>query len=122
MQGNFTISPSLATVEPGDVLKVSVTFLVQNQRTFCELLGIDVSDRDPNDHPGGIPYEIAGESCIPGINTEDFISIFEEHRLVRASEVLRRSSEQTMLYACACLFFVENQKNDDEKGIRTNTC
>jgi hydrocephalus-inducing protein len=81
-QGNFTITPSCATVEPGTTLKVEVTFEVVAQRTYVELLAIHITDRDPNDHPGGIPYEIAGESCIPGIVTEDFMSIFEEHKLV----------------------------------------
>eukprot|EP00959_Pyramimonas_sp_CCMP1952_P397244 8323418-Pyramimonas_sp.AAC.1 len=79
--GNFVINPPSGMVEPGETLKVSVTFLAQNARTYVEMLGIHVEDRDPSDHPGGIPYEIAGESCIPGINTEDFASIFEEHQV-----------------------------------------
>lgn len=35
------------------------------------MLLIDVVDRDPTDHPDlGIPFEIAGEVCIPGIATD----------------------------------------------------
>lgn len=87
-QGNFTITPSGATVEPGTTLKVEVTFEVVAQRTYVELLAIHITDRDPNDHPGGIPYEVAGESCIPGIVTEDYMSIFEEHKLVASLDIL----------------------------------
>lgn len=25
-----------------------------------------MENRDPEDHPQGIPYEIVGESCVPG--------------------------------------------------------
>ena len=77
--GNFTVSPASGTVEPGAVLQVNTTFLAENSRSYCKLMGIEVSDRDPSDHPGGVPYEISGESCIPGINSTDFEGIFEEH-------------------------------------------
>ena len=77
--GNFTVSPASGTVEPGTVQQVSTTFLAENSRSYCKLMGIEVSDRDPSDHPGGVPYEISGESCIPGINSSDFEGIFEEH-------------------------------------------
>lgn len=39
---------------------VSVVFKAENARTFTEILGIDVADRDFNDAPGGIPYEVTG--------------------------------------------------------------
>lgn len=65
-------------------LQVETKFTAQNSRTYVEMLGIHIQDRDPGDHPGGVPYEIAGESCIPGIQTEDFAAIFEEHQLVNA--------------------------------------
>ena len=43
-----------------------------------------VADRDPDDQPLGIPYEISGESCIPGIVCDDVAAIFEEHKIVPA--------------------------------------
>ena len=33
---------------------------------YSEVLGIHISERDFNDAPGGIAYEVVGESCIPG--------------------------------------------------------
>jgi hydrocephalus-inducing protein len=32
-------------------------------------------------HPKGCPLELVGESCIPGIDAEDFEGIFEEHAI-----------------------------------------
>ena len=46
-------------------------------------LAIEISDRDPTDHPQGIPYKVMAEACIPGINLTDLGSIFEEHRIVK---------------------------------------
>eukprot|EP00854_Cymbomonas_tetramitiformis_P000766 gene766-1240_t len=80
--GNFNITPSAGTVEVGAMQQVTVTFNAQAQRTYVEPVGIEITDRDMADCPGGIPYEIAGESCIPGINTEDVMAIFEEHKIV----------------------------------------
>lgn len=37
-----------------------MVFKAENARTFTEILGIDVADRDFNDAPGGIPYEVTG--------------------------------------------------------------
>ena len=51
---------------------------------FEQKLAIDVTNRDPENEPKGILYECVGESCIPGINTENFESIFEE-QIIAAS-------------------------------------
>ncbi len=53
-----------------------------------ELLAIDIVDRDPADHPDGVPFEIAGEVCIPGIATDDYESIFEEQTVVKKLDVV----------------------------------
>ena len=50
---------------------------------FEEDLVIDISGRDQNDHPTGIPYRLIGEACIPSVNITDVGSIFEEHRICR---------------------------------------
>ena len=50
-------------------------------------MAIDVSDRDPKDQPDGIPYELLAESCVPGINTTDFASIFEEQTVIKRLEL-----------------------------------
>jgi len=41
-------------------------------------MALEISGRDPADEPAGIPYEVIAESCIPGINVDNFESIFEE--------------------------------------------
>ena len=38
--------------------------------------------RDPNDQVEGILYEVIAESCVPGINIENYESIFEEQIVV----------------------------------------
>ncbi|QDZ25387.1 hypothetical protein HOP50_17g79270 [Chloropicon primus] len=80
--GNFNVSPTTGNVKPGESASVTVTFKAEGERTFCEILGMNIQGRDPSDSPGGIPYEIKGESCIPGIETQDVQSIFEEHLVV----------------------------------------
>lgn len=49
-----------------------------------EVLGVDITERDFADCPGGIPYEVAGESCIPGIDASALEAIFEEHTISAA--------------------------------------
>eukprot|EP00898_Chlorokybus_atmophyticus_P005824 jgi/Chlat1/6242/Chrsp44S05765 len=82
--GNFSLTPCSGTVPPGAVQQVSIVFVAEKARTYVEVLGIDIAGRDPADHPGGIPYEIAGESCIPGLSASDLDGIFEEQRVVAA--------------------------------------
>ena len=84
--GNFVISPTTGNVKPGEAALVTVTFKAESERTFCEILGISINGRDPADSPGGIPYEVKGESCIPGIETRDVQSIFEEHLVVASAD------------------------------------
>lgn len=47
-------------------------------------LSIDVTERDPTDQVGGIPYKLIAEACVPGINITDIGAIFEEHRICRS--------------------------------------
>ncbi|KAK9824158.1 hypothetical protein WJX72_008157 [[Myrmecia] bisecta] len=80
--GPFSVSPATAVIQPGGKQAVTVVFKAEGAKTHVEQLGLDVTDRDPADNPGGISYEVAGESCIPGIDTEDIESIFEEHTIL----------------------------------------
>lgn len=50
-------------------------------------LAIDVSGRSPREHPGGIPYRLVAEACIPSINVDDLGSIFEEHHVCKSISV-----------------------------------
>eukprot|EP00798_Chlamydomonas_sp_ICE-L_P006741 gene6741-3411_t len=76
--GQFTVTPSEGQIQPGARLEVSVVFNAEGDTVYSEKLGIS---RDYGDHPDGIPYEIVGESCIPGIDTTRMESIFEEHTI-----------------------------------------
>jgi hypothetical protein len=58
-----------------------VVFNAAGSESFAEVVGIDVSERDFADQPGGLPLEVAGESCIPGIDAENTAAIFEEHTI-----------------------------------------
>lgn len=84
--GQFVFDPAVAIVQPGQVQQVKVTFKAEGRQQFAETVGIHVSERDHADCPDGIPYEVAGESCIPGINAEDVAAIFEEHRVLPAMD------------------------------------
>lgn len=88
--GCFSLSPATASVAPGTSQTVTVVFRAgQVAGTFRETVSIDVTDRDVADFPaGGMPYELAGEACVPGIAAEDFEGIFEEHLVVPALEPL----------------------------------
>jgi hypothetical protein len=61
---------------------IFLLFLKGTSPSF-ETLSIDITDRNPNDHPSGIIYELQGDTPIPFINTNDFTSIFEEKTIIR---------------------------------------
>lgn len=60
---------------------LQVIFNASGNQVHIEQLGIDVEDRAPEIHPKGVPLELSGESCIPGINAGDVEGIFEEHAI-----------------------------------------
>lgn len=68
-------------------------------------MGLDIQNRDPEDEPKGILYELVAESCIPGINTEDFETIFEE-QVVMASQ---QSGASTANMINSNVFYVEEK-------------
>lgn len=88
--GCFSLTPAAGTVAPGTSQTVTVVFKAgQVAGTFRETVFVEVSDRDGADYPaGGVPYELGGEACVPGIAAEDFEGIFEEHLVVPALEPL----------------------------------
>jgi hypothetical protein len=90
--GDFTITPSNGTVPVGGVVKLNVEFNAENGGTAYEVLCVDVSDRDPSDQPDGIPFELLAESCVPGINTTDLGSIFEEQQIVKRLDATKIKS------------------------------
>jgi hydrocephalus-inducing protein len=64
--GQFTVDPPEAVVQPGCRQEVSVVFRAEGNCSWSAVAGLDISERDFVDAPEGIPYELGGESCIPG--------------------------------------------------------
>ena len=61
-----------------------MTFKAEGAKFYESTLAIDIADRDPQDAPDGIPFELSAESSIPGINTEDLDQIFEEQTVIQS--------------------------------------
>nr|XP_020443912.1 hydrocephalus-inducing protein-like isoform X2 [Monopterus albus] len=89
--GVFTVSPCTGILQPGSQQVVTVDCSAEQLGSWSQSLLIGISDRDPLDHPEGIPYRLLAEVCRLGIALE-MASIFEEHHLCHNSRQL--SSEQ----------------------------
>ncbi|KAG2469946.1 HYDIN protein, partial [Polypterus senegalus] len=81
--GVFTVSPGFGTIPVGGQQVITAECVMEQVGKCEELLAIDISDRDPEDHPNGIPYKLVTEGCVPGIIVHDIPSIFEEHRICK---------------------------------------
>ncbi|XP_067905917.1 hydrocephalus-inducing protein homolog [Heterodontus francisci] len=79
--GMFTVVPGYGVVLPGAQQTLTVECSADQIGKYEELLSIDITDRDPNDSPTGIPYWLVIECCAPSIVVDDIASIFEEHRI-----------------------------------------
>jgi hypothetical protein len=64
--GQFTVDPAEAVVKPGCKQQVSVVFRAEANRVWTATIGLDISERDHREQPDGTPYELGGDSCIPG--------------------------------------------------------
>ncbi|KAI9343132.1 hypothetical protein BDR26DRAFT_917651 [Obelidium mucronatum] len=94
--GAFTVFPTSSVVAPGAKHQVTVEFHSESPGSFEETVAIDISDRSPNDYMDVIEYRLIAEDCIPGINTTDFTSIFEEQTVCKRLELF---STQSNVYA-----------------------
>uniref|UniRef100_A0A8C8S7Z5 HYDIN n=1 Tax=Pelusios castaneus TaxID=367368 RepID=A0A8C8S7Z5_9SAUR len=79
--GMFTVYPGFGSVPAGGQQIITVDCLADPLGKCEEYLAIDITDRDPDDNPGGIPYTLIAESCLPAFVVDDIGSIFEEHRI-----------------------------------------
>ncbi|XP_069073573.1 hydrocephalus-inducing protein homolog [Pleurodeles waltl] len=79
--GIFTIFPGFGAISPGGSQIITIECLPDQPGKSEELLAIDISDRDPTDHPNGIPYKLLADGCVPAFAIDDIASIFEEHRI-----------------------------------------
>uniref|UniRef100_A0A4W3H2C0 Cadherin domain-containing protein n=1 Tax=Callorhinchus milii TaxID=7868 RepID=A0A4W3H2C0_CALMI len=64
--GVFSIFPAFGIVLPGAQQVITVEVFAELSGKSEEILHIDITDRDPNDNPGGIPYRLVTEACLPG--------------------------------------------------------
>lgn len=92
--GPWSIDPPMGSIAPDSSQTIKVTFKGTGQKLCEQKLGIHVSRRDPDDQPMGILYEVVAESCIPGINTENFASIFEEQIVIPSLATAQNVQEQ----------------------------
>ncbi|XP_059507551.1 hydrocephalus-inducing protein homolog [Stegostoma tigrinum] len=79
--GMFTVFPGYGVVLPGAQQSITVDCSADQIGKHEELLCIDITDRDPDSHPSGIPYGLVIECCAPSIVVDDIASIFEEHHI-----------------------------------------
>lgn len=78
----FTVYPGFGSVSAGGVQTLTVDCVADPVGKCEEFMAIDISDRDPRDHPGGIPYSLLAEACLPGTEHAD-----ETASLTRPSSV-----------------------------------
>ncbi|TPX54724.1 hypothetical protein PhCBS80983_g05802 [Powellomyces hirtus] len=94
--GAFTVSPTSGFVAAGQKQPIVVEFHSDTPGSFDEIAAVDITDRSLSENPDALEYRLIGESCIPGINTSDFTSIFEEHAVCKRLELF---SARTNYYA-----------------------
>ena len=65
--GPFTIYPGFGTVQPGQNAQITVDFGVESVQKYEEFLAIEISDRNPDDCPGGIAYKAGFQKKCPDL-------------------------------------------------------
>ncbi|KAL0967856.1 hypothetical protein UPYG_G00258420, partial [Umbra pygmaea] len=83
--GVFSVSPAFGALAPGAHQVVTVDCVAEMVGYWQECLALDITGRDPSDNPGGIPYLLEADVCMPGIADKDSASIFEEHHICKTS-------------------------------------
>jgi len=78
----YSIRPKNGIIEPDSSASIKVHFTAEGAKFYEKSLAIDISGRDISDQPEGIKFDISAESCIPGINSEDLDSVFEEQTVI----------------------------------------
>jgi hypothetical protein len=90
--GSFSVFPTNGIIQTGSKQIITVDFHADVAGIHEEIIGIDITDRAPGEHNDVLEYQLIGESCIPGINTIDFISIFEEQSICKHLELFKTQS------------------------------
>ncbi|XP_047385193.1 hydrocephalus-inducing protein homolog isoform X1 [Sciurus carolinensis] len=79
--GMFTVYPGYGSVPPGGQQVITVDCVADPVGRCEEFIAIDITDRDPREYPGGIPYTLLAEACMPAFVTDNSALIFEEHQI-----------------------------------------
>jgi len=104
----FTLTPSGGLVEPGQTLQVEVAFNPKGSpASHKAVISVLVSGSDPSDSAtiNALKFDIVGETCHPGILTNDFRSVFEEQDVIPSlAEALanKTSGDDIMMRPCYC--------------------
>ncbi|XP_004431871.1 PREDICTED: hydrocephalus-inducing protein homolog [Ceratotherium simum simum] len=85
--GMFTVYPGFGSIPPGGMQVITVDCMADPVGRCEEFIAIDISDRDPTDHPAGIPYGLLAEACLPAFVTDNNASIFEEHQICSSANL-----------------------------------
>ncbi|XP_021112382.1 hydrocephalus-inducing protein homolog isoform X2 [Heterocephalus glaber] len=98
--GMFTVYPGSGSIAAGGQQVITVDCMADPVGKCEEFLAIDISDRDPREHPAGIPYTLLAEACLPAFVTDNKASVFEEHHICTSLNLhhILQSSENGGLF------------------------
>ncbi|KAG7521590.1 hydrocephalus-inducing protein-like [Solea senegalensis] len=103
--GIFSVTPCTGNLKSGCQQMVIVDCAADQLGSWSQGLLINITGRDPADHPNGIPYKLLAEVCKPSILL-DVASVFEEHHLCHTSQQL--SSEE--FSDAECIYVLDENK------------
>lgn len=101
--GQFIVTPAYGDIPPQSSVQVQVTFNAVKSQLYEQRIAIDILNRDPEDQPKGIPYDLLGESCIPLINNINFEAIFEEQIVVQSLTATGKSIQDVVNSNIFCI-------------------
>ncbi|XP_063716545.1 hydrocephalus-inducing protein homolog isoform X4 [Symsagittifera roscoffensis] len=102
LTGPFTINPAFGVVLPKAQQVIQVECIPDAVCRLDEEFAIDISDREPMDHPEGVPYHIVADAVVPGFSTEDTQSIFEEHLLCQSLALFLKTNRVEHMQGIFC--------------------
>jgi len=80
------MTPASGIIAPGSSAAITVNFDAKGAQVFSEKIAVRIAQAPADFATVGEPYELVGESCIPGISTSDWDTIFEEQEVVRRAD------------------------------------
>ncbi|XP_066494024.1 hydrocephalus-inducing protein-like [Tiliqua scincoides] len=123
--GMFSIYPGYGFIAPGGHQTITVDCYADPVGKCEEYLNIEITDRDPEDNPGGIPYTLFAEACTPGFVIDDPATIFEEHRICNSSnlsQVLNNAGCQGVFVTDENRFIFNNILVGHQSAARFKIC